>query len=155
MGTMTSQITSLPIVYLIVYSGADHRKHQSIASLACVRGIHRWPVISPHKWPVTRKMFPFDDVIIYQTSIYQGIGYGVGCIPLVIRREMTARSWIWNVTGVGRDYRYKGGHKVRVRTLRPFYLTQRMNMLLNSRRASEIPNILPWCPDKTHYVEYA
>ena len=29
----------------------------------CV-GIHRWPVNSPHKWPVTRKMFPFDDVIM-------------------------------------------------------------------------------------------
>ena len=39
-------------------------KKQSSASLAFVRGIHRWPVGSPHKWPVTRKMFPFDDVII-------------------------------------------------------------------------------------------
>ena len=28
-------------------------------------GIHRWPVNSPHKWPVTRKMFPFDDVIMW------------------------------------------------------------------------------------------
>ena len=43
---------------------ADQRKHQSSASLAFVRGIHRWPVNSPHKWPVTRKMFPFDDVIV-------------------------------------------------------------------------------------------
>ena len=34
------------------------------ASLAFVRGIHRWPVNSPQKWPVTRKMFPFDDVIM-------------------------------------------------------------------------------------------
>ena len=64
MGTMASQITSLTIVYLIVHSGADQRKHQSSASLAFVRGIHRWPVNSPHKWPVTRKMFPFDDVIM-------------------------------------------------------------------------------------------
>ena len=64
MGTMTSQITSLLIVFLIVYSGADQRKHQSSASLAFVRGIHRWPVNSPHRWPVTRKMFPFDDVIM-------------------------------------------------------------------------------------------
>ena len=39
-------------------------KHQRSASLAFVRGIHRWPVNSPHKWPVTRKMFPFDDVIM-------------------------------------------------------------------------------------------
>ena len=58
MGTITSQITSLTIVSSIVlHSGANHRKHQSSASLAIVRGIHRWPVNSPHKWPVTRRMF--------------------------------------------------------------------------------------------------
>ena len=43
------------VVCLTVYSGADHRKHQSSASLAFVRGIHRWPTNSPHKGPVTRK----------------------------------------------------------------------------------------------------
>ena len=62
MGEMASQITSLTIVYSTVYSGVDQRKHQNPASLAFVRGIHRWPVNSPHKGPVTRKMFPFDDV---------------------------------------------------------------------------------------------
>ena len=62
MGTMASQITSLTNVYSIVYSGADQRKHQSSASLAFVRGIHLWPVNSPHKGPVTRKMLPSDDV---------------------------------------------------------------------------------------------
>ena len=67
MGEIASQITSPAIVYSTVYSDADQRKHQSPASLAFVRGIHRGPVNSPHKWPVTRKMFPFDDVImIYQ-----------------------------------------------------------------------------------------
>ena len=44
------------------------RKHQSSASLAFVQGIHRWPVNSPHKWPVTRKMFPLDDVIMSPIS---------------------------------------------------------------------------------------
>ena len=63
-GAVASQITSLTIVYSTVYSDADQRKHQSSASLAFVRGIHRGPVNSPHKWPVTRKMFPFDDVIM-------------------------------------------------------------------------------------------
>ena len=29
-----------------------------------MRGIHRRPVNSPHKGPVTRKMIPFDDVIM-------------------------------------------------------------------------------------------
>ena len=47
-----------------VNSDADQRKHQSSASLAFVRRIHRGPVNSPHKWPVTRKMFPFGDVIM-------------------------------------------------------------------------------------------
>ena len=56
--------TGLTIVYSTLYSGADQRKHQSSASLAFVRGIHRSPVNSPHKGPVTRKMFPFDDVIM-------------------------------------------------------------------------------------------
>ena len=65
MGTIASQITSLTIVYSTVYSDADQRKYQSSASLAFVWGIHRRPVNSPHKWPVTRKMFPFDDVIMH------------------------------------------------------------------------------------------
>ena len=65
MGAIASQITSLTIVYSTVYSDAEQRKHQSSTSLAFVRGTHREPVNSPHKWPVTRKMFPFDDVIMY------------------------------------------------------------------------------------------
>ena len=64
MGAIASQNTSLTIVYSTVYSDADQRKHQSPASLAFVWGIHRGPVNSPHKWPVTRKMFPFHDVIM-------------------------------------------------------------------------------------------
>ena len=64
MGAIASQITSLTIIYSIVYSDADQRKHQSSASLAFVWGIHRGPVNFPHKWPVKRKMFPFDDVIM-------------------------------------------------------------------------------------------
>ena len=64
MGAIASLITSFTIVYSTVYSDPDQRKHQSSASLAFVWGIHRGPVNSPHKWPVTRKMFPFDDVIM-------------------------------------------------------------------------------------------
>ena len=69
MGAIASQITSLTIVYSTVYSGADQSKHQSSAALAFVWGIHRGPMNSPHKWPVTRKMFPFDDVIMYATTL--------------------------------------------------------------------------------------
>ena len=64
MGTMASQISCLTVVYSTVYSCADQWKHQISASLAFVRGIHRWPVNSPQKWPVTRKMFPLDDVVL-------------------------------------------------------------------------------------------
>ena len=64
MGEVASQITNLTIVYSTVDSDPNQRKHQSSASLAFVRGIHRGPVNSPHKWPVTQKMFTFDDVIM-------------------------------------------------------------------------------------------
>ena len=64
MGLIASQITSLTIVYSKVYSDVDQKKHQRPASLAFVPGIHRGPVNSPHKWSVTQKMFPFDDVIM-------------------------------------------------------------------------------------------
>ena len=65
MSAMASQITSLTIVCSVVCSDADQGKHQSSASLAFVRGIHQWTAKSPHKVPVTRKMFPFDDVIMW------------------------------------------------------------------------------------------
>ena len=77
MGTIASQITSLTIVYSTVYSGADQSKHQSSASLAFVWGIHRGPVNSPHKWPVTRKMFPFDDVIMIPVYLVNAMPPGV------------------------------------------------------------------------------
>ena len=64
MSSMASQITSIWIVCSNLCSGADQRKHHSSAPLASSRGIHRWQVNSPHKGPVTRKMFPFDDVIM-------------------------------------------------------------------------------------------
>ena len=82
MGAIASQVTSLTIVYSTVYSDADQRKRQSSASLAFVRRIHRGPVNSPHKWPVTRKMFPFDDVIMskehtsvnFESKVCEAIG---------------------------------------------------------------------------------
>ena len=64
MSAMASQITGVFIVNSTVGSGADQRKHQSSASLAFVRGIHRWPV------KVTRKMFPLDDFIMCKCDFY-------------------------------------------------------------------------------------
>ena len=82
MGAMASQITSLTIVYSILYSGADQRKHQSPASLAFVRGIHLLPVNSPHKWSITRKMSPYHDVIMRYwalQSTFQGFSTSLCC----------------------------------------------------------------------------
>ena len=57
MGAMASQITGVSIVYWTICSDTDQRKLQSSASLAFLSGIHRWPVNSPHKGPVTWKCF--------------------------------------------------------------------------------------------------
>ena len=78
MGTIAFQIISLTIVYSTVYSDADH---QSSASLAFVRVIHPGLVISPHKWPVTRKMFPFDDVIMYHEYLLKKF-HGVSTVHI-------------------------------------------------------------------------
>ena len=77
MSARASQITSFMIVYSTIYLGADQRKHQISASLAFVWGIHHWPVNFPHKWPVTRKIFSFDDVIM-------STGYLFWCLNLNI-----------------------------------------------------------------------
>ena len=92
MGAKVSQITSLTIVYSTVYLGADQRKYQSPASLTFVRGIHRRPVNSPHKWPVTRKMFPFDNVIMKHTCRKLQIWY-----QYVLFTKICAKLWkpIW------------------------------------------------------------
>ena len=81
---MASQITSLMIVYSSFYSGTDQRRHQSPASLAFVPGIHRWPVNSPHKGPVTRKMFPFDDVIMQSSKLH---------CPYPLHKKIEALVW--------------------------------------------------------------
>ena len=90
-----SQITSVSIVCSIVCTGAYQSKHQSSASLAFARGIHRYPVDSPHKGPATRKMFPFDDVIMsYSASdpylgLYELIIYECYALVLTIHFKNT------------------------------------------------------------------
>ena len=82
MSLIKAQITSVSTVCSAVCSGAYQRKHQSSASLAFVRGIHRWPVDSPHKGSVTRKMFPFDDVIMGSAihSAAYGCRFSIGVL---------------------------------------------------------------------------
>ena len=91
MSAMASQITGVSIVCSNVGTGPDQRKHQSSVSLASVRGMHRWQVNSSHKRPVTRKMFPFDDVIMFRipwtSACHQPQGKGVvSQIPQCIRQ---------------------------------------------------------------------
>ena len=64
MSKMASEITSVSIVYWNICSNVDQRKRQSSASLAFGGAIHRWPGNYSHKGPVTRKIFPFDDVLM-------------------------------------------------------------------------------------------
>ena len=61
---VATQLTGVSIIHSTVCSGAEQRMRQSSASLVFVMGIHRWPVNSPHRGPVTRKMFPLDYAII-------------------------------------------------------------------------------------------
>ena len=66
---MSSMASQIWIVCLTVGSGADQRKHRSSMSLAFAKGIHRWLVDSPHKGPVTWKMFPFDDIMLIDFDV--------------------------------------------------------------------------------------
>ena len=67
------------------YSGADQ---QSFASLAFVMGIHQWPVNSPHKGLVTaRKIFPFDDVITANLTMYK---YGLTIRNVILSLSLSS-----------------------------------------------------------------
>ena len=117
MSAMASQIT---IVYSTVYSGTYERKHQGSASLAFVRGIHRSPVNSPHKGPVTRKMRPFDVVIMFSklSVLY--------CNCIVLRR--TFHCWTdYNFTGNWNDMEYA------ILELVTFYPTKLCSLLLKGK----------------------
>ena len=93
MSAVASQITSVPIVWSTVCSGADHRKHQGSASLAFLWVIHWWPVNFPHKRPVTRKMFPFDDVTIRIGITYQFTSERWRKLSSL---NSGARYWLWS-----------------------------------------------------------
>ena len=74
--------------------------HQSSATQAFVRRIHRWPVNSPHKGPVTRKMFPFDDVSMnapnLKTNIMSMYSWGQPTLNVVQLWQGNVR-FIWSL----------------------------------------------------------
>ena len=113
MSAIASQITGVSMVCSTVCSGANQRKHQSSASLVFVREIHRWPVNSPHKGPVTRKMFPFDDVIMGLLS---------RCIPLLASPRPRFRH-------VRVQWRDTNGWRERGGGLRLVYLSRRRHSM--------------------------
>ena len=79
MRAMASRIAGVSIVCSTICSGTDQRKHQSSASLAIVRGIHRWPVDSQHKGPV-----PFDDVIMVAPYVlFQRVTYRIYAVVYI------------------------------------------------------------------------
>ena len=80
MGAIASQITSLTIVYSIIDSDAGKKKTSKLRVTGLCEGFHRGPMNSPHKWPVMREMFPFDDVIMWyciclKDNEYEGLLY--------------------------------------------------------------------------------
>ena len=113
MSVMVSQITSLMIGYSTVCSGADEIKHQRSTPLAFVRGIHQWPVNYPHKGPVTRKMFPFDDFIISPELSLQGFSsqrtYNVARVSMSCGAMWAHRSGPWFNIKIS-SYQYRKSH---------------------------------------------
>ena len=93
MTTVASQITSLAVVYSIVYSDADERKHQSSASLAFVRGIHRsrWIPRTKGQWrgKCLDKKVEIKTWVIYWTPF---LGLNVIIYPCTIRGTYPVRS---------------------------------------------------------------
>ena len=108
-GHVGVSITSLTIAYSTVYPDADQRKYESTASHAFVRGIHRWPVNSSNKWPVTRRRFPFDDVIMVRSiriirsflrklhfyNAYTALASLIHCINLQVNYDNLANELLW------------------------------------------------------------
>ena len=82
MSALASQITSLTIVYSTTWPRSRSKITSKLRVTGLCRGIHRWPVNSQHKGPVTRKMIPFDEVIIDHGNLgfyfhYYCVVYGV------------------------------------------------------------------------------
>ena len=72
MGAMASH-QRLDCLLKSLFRSIYKRHHQSSASLGFVRRIHRWPVNTPYNGPVTRRTFPFDDIIIPWNSLLNSL----------------------------------------------------------------------------------
>ena len=64
MSALASQITSLTIVYSTVYAGTFGKKTSKLRATGLYEGNSPVTGDFPAQKPVTRKMFPFDNVIM-------------------------------------------------------------------------------------------
>ena len=101
MSAMMFQINGISIACSVICSDADQRKHQSFASLAVVRGIHQWPVDSPHKGPATQKMFPFHDVIITKSHMGWQLWIGGHTTALHLQSWDCVTVWLSLIASAG------------------------------------------------------
>ena len=121
---MTSQITSVSVVCSTVCSRTDQRKHQSSAWLAFVRRIHRSPADSPHKGPVARETFPFDDVIMHlnratimsQVHVCQNTSIQYCILSIFVQMVYNAGQVIWvhcaDLNAFKRLKKHAGGYSI-------------------------------------------
>ena len=122
-----AKITGFSIFYSAVCSGEDQRKHQSPASVAFVKGIHWSPTDSPHKGPVTREMFPFDDVIIQNSCIC----YGTYCIPRIknahtLNRTNILKAWTCCFHDNTRTHTLKSSNHIGVFFPKHFFFSEKI-----------------------------
>ena len=149
MGAVASQITSLKMVFSTVYSDADQRKHQIPASLVFVRGIHRGPM----KWPVTRKMFPFDDVIMSCNIWFDKTGSI--CITTLYIGGLVQ----WSCYSIALIHKYTVQHRTTGRmwsVVSTFHKLNNMRLIeiYVSFRTVVIPSNLFWHEHKTEKVNH-
>ena len=84
MGAMVSQITSLTIVCSTVYSRRRSKKASKLRVTGFCAGNSPVTGEFPHKAPVARKIFPFDDVITSEVCSRQ-------------QCQLQGSSWVFNV----------------------------------------------------------
>ena len=95
MNPMASLTTGVSIASSAVCSGTNKKNIKVLRYWPL--WIHRWPVNSPYKWPVMRKMFPFDDVIMHSLTLSQWSSSG---FPVAIQCAWNSDPSVhWNATG--------------------------------------------------------
>ena len=165
MGAIASQITSLTIVNSTVIQrqikeNTKAPRHWPLCGeFNGDRWIHRGPMNSPHKWPVTRKMFPFDDVIMNLWSVWREVinwnhnQIGWSVYFRVSKRDVFVRSKskvIWK-----KKKKKKQGKTLRVknlRTIRTLYGGRNWIIWRSNRRNAFQANVIFFSCISIHFM---